>query len=283
MGLLSNRLTKEAKDIGGKVYQHDACAKLPQHCAMNGFDGDQLIDDLATARTPQQRFASLTAGLAKLGLDTINYGFFDPGLVALDAGAIQFLTTMSDNWMHYYYDKDLADTDSHVIRVREGKITPYIWNESTIKRIEPNDERATARSAAEAGLRSALCVPLTSPFDPYTPVGGITLGASMGEAAFIGVIRDHGATLTSIAYMFHNSCIRQLWHERQGGKLLSPRERDCLRYIADGKRQISVADSMGLARVTVEMHLRCARQKLGAQTLNEAIAKALVLGEIRRE
>lgn len=40
---------------------------------------------------------------------------------------------------------------------------------------------------------------------------------------------------------------------------------------------------MGIARVTVELHLRTARQKLGARTLYEAIAKALVMGEISRE
>ena len=250
---------------------------------MNGFDGDQLIADLAISNTPQQRFETLTTGLAKLGLDTINYGYFDPGAAALDSGPIQFLTTMSDGWILYYYDKNLADTDSHVVRVRNGKITPYVWNESTVQRVESSGERTTALAAAEAGLRSALCVPLASPFDPFTPVGGITLGASMGEAAFKTVMGEHGATLTSIAYLFHNSCIRQLWHERHGGKSLSPRERDCLRYLADGKRQDAIAHAMGVALVTVEMHLRAVRQKLGAQTLNEAVAKALVLGEINRE
>jgi DNA-binding CsgD family transcriptional regulator len=34
--------------------------------------------------------------------------------------------------------------------------------------------------------------------------------------------------------------------------------------------------------VTVEMHLRSARQKLGARTLHEAIARALIFGEISR-
>lgn len=39
---------------------------------MNGFDSDQLIADMAAAETTQERFAVLTRGLAKLGLDTIN-------------------------------------------------------------------------------------------------------------------------------------------------------------------------------------------------------------------
>jgi DNA-binding CsgD family transcriptional regulator len=249
---------------------------------MNGFDGDQLICDLVKATTPAGRFGILTAGLAKLGLDTINYGYFDAG--SIEHGAdIQFLTTMSNDWMQYYFDRNLAETDSHVVRVRDRKITPYIWNDSTIQRVESQGERSTALQAAEAGLRSALCVPLVSPYDPFTPVGGITLGASLSEADFKAVVSEHGATLTSIAYLFHNSCIRQLWHERKGGISLSPRERDCLRYIAHGKRQDAIAHLMGVARVTVEMHLRAARLKLHAQTLNEAIAKALVLGEIMQD
>ena len=250
---------------------------------MNGFDGDQLIRDVATVDTPVDRFAILAAGLAKLGLDTVNYGYFDTVATASGSAGIQFLTTMSDDWMGHYFDCDLAATDSHVVRIRNRKITPYIWNESAIRRVEAPGERATALQAAEAGLRSALCVPLASPLDPFTPVGGITLGTSMGEAAFDAVMREHGATLTSIAYLFHNACIRQLWNERNDGRSLSARERDCLRYIADGKRQDAIAHQMGVARVTVEMHLRSARQKLGAQTLNEAIAKALILGEISRE
>jgi len=250
---------------------------------MSGFDGDQLINDLAQASTPLARFDTLTAGLEKLGLNTINYGFFDPCAAVLSDEPIQFLTTMSDDWMRYYYDQGLEETDTHVIRVKERKITPYIWGERYIARLEVPGERATALEGTEAGLRSALLVPLTSPFDPFTPVGGIALGSSLDDAAFKGVIGEHGATLVTIAHLFHNSTIRQLWHEQDSGKVLSLRERDCLRYLADGKRQDAIADAMGLARVTVELHLRSARKKLHSATLHEAIAKALVLGEIRRD
>jgi len=249
---------------------------------VNGFDSDTLVESLASAPTPEARFAALTQGLAKLGIDTVNYGFFDLTAAALAQADIAFLTTMSDDWMRHYMGNNLAQTDSHVLRVRAGKITPYFWGENTYNRLEADGERTTAFEAMSAGLRSSLCVPLTSPMDPFAPVAGISLGSSMDESELKKVVQEHGATLLSIAYLFHNATIRQIWQEKAGGKPLSIREKDCLQYLADGHRQDFIAHKLGVARVTVEMHLREARKKLGARTLNEAMAKALIFGEIKR-
>lgn len=247
---------------------------------MQGFDSDGLIEALTAAERPADRFAALTQGLAQLGLDTINYGFFDLRAAELMEAEVQFLTTMRDDWMDYYADRNLHATDSHVLRARAGGIMPYVWGESSIPLVA-EEERGTANEAVEAGLRSALCVPLASPLDPFSPVGAITFGSSMREREFRQVTQEHGATLISLAHLFHNASIRQIWSERSGQARLSARERDCLQYLADGKRHDAIAHALGLARVTVEVHLRAARLKLNARTQGEAIAKALLFGEIR--
>lgn len=246
---------------------------------MNGFDSGTLIERISEASSPDSRFAALTQGLSSLGLDIVNYGFFDPGAARLAHADIQFLTTMRDDWMSHYHDCGLSRTDSHVVRLRERRITPYFWGESVMKRIDA-EGRSTALEAAEAGLRSAIVVPLTSPLDPFSPVAGMAMGCSMGEAEFGKISREHGATLIGIAHLFHYASIRQVWRDRAGGKPLSPRERDCLQYLSEGQRQAAIAERMGLACVTVELHLRRARAKLGARTLNEAVARALLYGEI---
>jgi DNA-binding CsgD family transcriptional regulator len=246
---------------------------------MNGFDGGRLVRDLAQTATVTERFTVLTRGLAALGLDTINYGILDPAAADLENADIQFLTTMSEDWMDYYVGENLAVSDIHVVRAQARNLIPYRWGETQIDRIA-GEEKATALQGVEAGLRSTLCVPLSGPLDPFSPVGAINLGSSMGEREFDLVMNEHGAALISIAHIFHNASIRQFWRAWSGRKPLSARERDCLRYLAEGKRHDAVAHALGISRVTVEMHLRGARQKLGALTVNEAIAKALVLGEI---
>jgi DNA-binding CsgD family transcriptional regulator len=102
----------------------------------------------------------------------------------------------------------------------------------------------------------------------------------MPEREFAMVLKEHGAALISIAHVFHHASIREVWREWRGRKPLSARERDCLLYLAEGKRHDAVAHALGVSRVTVELHLRRAREKLGDATVNQAIAKAVLLGEI---
>ena len=56
---------------------------------------------------------------------------------------------------------------------------------------------------------------------------------------------------------------------------LTPRECDCLAYVADGLRTVDVAYKLGIAETTVEMHLRNARNGLGAKTRDQAVAIAI--------
>jgi len=245
---------------------------------MNGFDGDQLIRDLARAATVTERFSTLTSGLAALGLDTINYGILDPA-AELENADIQFLTTMSDDWMSHYFAENLAVTDVHVARAQARNMTPYRWGQSDIEFIA-DQHKSTALQGVEAGLRASLCVPVVGPQNPFSPVGAINLGSSMPEREFAMVLQEHAAALISIAHVFHHASIRQVWRDWSGRKPLSTRERDCLRYLAEGKRHDAVAHALGISRVTVELHLRRARQKLGAATVGQAIAKAIVHGDI---
>lgn len=57
--------------------------------------------------------------------------------------------------------------------------------------------------------------------------------------------------------------------------VLTSREHDCLAFIADGLRTADIAYRLGIAGTTVEMHLRGARKRLGADTRDQAVAIAV--------
>ena len=61
---------------------------------------------------------------------------------------------------------------------------------------------------------------------------------------------------------------------------VTPRERECLLLVAQGLRIDSIADRLGLAEVTVGLHLAHARAKLDARTTAQAVATAVMLGAI---
>lgn len=53
----------------------------------------------------------------------------------------------------------------------------------------------------------------------------------------------------------------------------SDRERDCLAFLADGRRDREIADLLGITEVTVRFHVDNARKKLGARNRTQAIAQ----------
>src|SRR3954451_4987327 len=63
-------------------------------------------------------------------------------------------------------------------------------------------------------------------------------------------------------------------------RVLTRRERDVLTLLARGKRAEEAAADLGVARNTIQNHLRSARAKLGARTRGHAIAPAISRGEI---
>lgn len=63
--------------------------------------------------------------------------------------------------------------------------------------------------------------------------------------------------------------------EKTARPVLTPRERECLEQIARGKRVQAISEMLCIAPVTVELHLKNARKKLGAATAPEAVALAM--------
>ena len=64
-------------------------------------------------------------------------------------------------------------------------------------------------------------------------------------------------------------------------RLLTPREAECLTWIAAGKTMQDVADILGLSALTVQTHLRNIRQKMDVANVTQAVAEAIRFGEIR--
>jgi DNA-binding CsgD family transcriptional regulator len=59
---------------------------------------------------------------------------------------------------------------------------------------------------------------------------------------------------------------------------LSPRERDCLAYAANGKRDREIAVLLGISDATVRFHIDNARKKLGAANRTQAVAQLVNRG-----
>ena len=80
------------------------------------------------------------------------------------------------------------------------------------------------------------------------------------------------------AHMMHLRIVQLPQLTRQ--RALSPRQREALEWVADGKTTQDVALLMGVSPAMVEKHLRLAREALAVETTAQAVAKGALLNMI---
>jgi LuxR family quorum sensing-dependent transcriptional regulator len=67
--------------------------------------------------------------------------------------------------------------------------------------------------------------------------------------------------------------LRALLDSNTSGSPLTPRETECLRWVADGKTDFEVGKILSISPRTVRFHIRNAKTKLGVATRIQAVAK----------
>lgn len=113
-------------------------------------------------------------------------------------------------------------------------------------------------------------------------VGGIGLCAreGMSQDALDEVWDEHGRVIWAMCNVAH---LKVLDLPHNGFRRpLTPRQREALEWVGDGKTTQDIAVLMGLTPATVEKHLRLAREALGVETTAQAVLKASVQNQIFR-
>jgi LuxR family quorum-sensing system transcriptional regulator CciR len=242
----------------------------------------ELTEALVRADGLDARWNLLTGQFARLGADQINYGVWDSS-APVDPGdtPVRFLSTMRADWIDYYGERRLDRYDAHVGLVRNGNLQPYRWKEESLDRLTDPREHEVLALAREAGLNIQVQVTMPDPLGGRLPAGGMAVGSSLRERDYFGSIEGCEAQVIAVACLFHQLSIGDVRRRLHNAAPLSRRERDVLAFLADGLRIDAIAARLQVAQATVELHLRNARRKLGAATSPEAVARALLFGDIR--
>jgi LuxR family quorum-sensing system transcriptional regulator CciR len=110
--------------------------------------------------------------------------------------------------------------------------------------------------------------------------GGWILSCPEPDTKVDMLVEDHGEIVqlaTILAY--ERMCAFGL--DRIEGGILSARERECLRWLCSGLRVTAIADKLDIGESAVNLYVSNAKRKLGARTREQAIARALLNGEIQ--
>jgi DNA-binding CsgD family transcriptional regulator len=231
---------------------------------------------LLSERDPEARWRVLTRGLARLGLDQVNYAFLDLATYdRMEARGDPAMSTMRADWIQHYTERMYDMHDPLVGHVRAARYDPVVFETTT--HYGPSQ---ILNEADEAGLAAGILIPLAGAPGTMGPGAGIVMGSGMNPAECRRLIDEHATLLVAVAHLFHAGTVGEMMRRRYGAARLTVRERDCLQAVAAGRRVSAIAHDLALAEVTVSLHLKNARQKLGARSLPEAVGRALLFQQI---
>ena len=179
-----------------------------------------------------------------------------------------------EDWMKYYAEKGYENEDP-VPKQAFKSSRPFSWAELVNKTKLTATERKVMNEAEEAGLKDGIGIPL---YGVHSEVAGIGLASSAGG---VDINKNMLCKLRAIASQFHMIYSEFMAIETPIDNVrLTPREREVLLWVAEGKSDPVIAEIIGISVPTVRFHLNNIYQKLQANERTFAVVKALHLGLI---
>jgi DNA-binding CsgD family transcriptional regulator len=225
-----------------------------------------LVDRIAAAATPADAWGDYLAAGRAAG--------FDHGLALLAAvdeplSQRSYADAMPEGWLAAYVTQDC----SHMDPIAEQliiSVTPYDFR---VAEWFGDRRRKTWHDLnRDAGLEAGMMI-------PYRADGVLRAAALCGREVRV---HPHDRKALEFAGMELLLRLRNLGARPSGANEheLSPRERECLRWIAVGKSDWEIGEILNLSGKTVNVYVERAKQKLQAATRTQAIVFALRRGAI---
>jgi len=231
-----------------------------------------VINSLQQASTPDQICSRLTEFTGDFGLTAMLAGTSPPRGNKTDEASHLFAWSYPVEWMERYLERRYALIDP-IIRRIETDLTPFYW-ESARPFAQPDQIDEVDRlmnEAAEFKLKNGIVVPL------LTLDGGVAAVSLGGER--VEIPPNAGGMLNLVSSFAMARAIELRTVEAAQLEVgLTPREVECLKWLADGKSEWEIGVILRISEHTADKHLSNARRKLKAVSGAQAIARAIRLG-----
>jgi LuxR family transcriptional regulator, quorum-sensing system regulator CciR len=179
-----------------------------------------------------------------------------------------------DRWVNRYRDQDYFTRDP-VIRHARSTISPYQWNDLPV---HSGREQLVLQEASEAGLNRGLAIPI---HEPWGRVFLATLAADGSTSDHDAVDEFAQAKAHAMVVIFHARYSALSGAMRKGPWVdLTPRESECLEWVAQGKSSWDIGQLMAVSEHTVNFHLKNAMRKFDTASRVTAAVRAVSLGLI---
>jgi DNA-binding CsgD family transcriptional regulator len=225
-----------------------------------------IVDELDNVPTSSGVKNLLTCVTERYGLRTAAYFAINiPDIATEDP---YLAVTYSNDWVEHYKQENFVRIDPVLV---EGfsSILPIDWRKFDIKAPKL---RNFFGQASEFGLgRQGLTFPIRG---RHGERALFTITSDASDVEWDKTLKAFMRDFQVLAYHIHNAILRTE-SVKEEEIHLSPREIECLKWVARGKTVSETATILSLSDRTVRFYLDIARNKLNATNVTHAVAKAL--------
>lgn len=241
-----------------------------------------LLNRIAAASSIDEAWKLATGYFGGLGFQRANYGFtrFRHLKTIGDPDDALFLTTCDGDYVkRYFLGGFYAKTPVFRWAERSSGICTWTWVKEAFEAGRLTAEEAEAvRQNAGMGVSAGISVSFPEVSSRSKGALGLIADPGMTNVEVDALFARKQAEILAVANMMHLAIVHLPQLSRH--RALSPRQREALEWVADGKTTQDVALLMGVSAAMVEKHLRLAREALAVETTAQAVAKGALLNMI---
>jgi DNA-binding CsgD family transcriptional regulator len=241
-----------------------------------------LLNKIAAAPSIDDAWAIATTYFATIGFRRVNYGFtrFRHLKTIGDPDDALFLSTCDADYVKRYFRGGFyARTPVFRWAERNSGVCTWTWVKEAFEagRLSP-DEAEAVRQNAMMGIVAGMSVSFPEVSSRSKGALGLIADPGLTPADVDAIFAARKEEILVVANMMHLTIVHLPQLSRH--RALSPRQREALEWVADGKTTQDVALLMGVSPAMVEKHLRLARDALAVETTAQAVAKGALLNMI---
>lgn len=242
----------------------------------------ELLGRIAQERTVDAVWALAADHFAGLGFSRLNYGLtrYRTETSIGDPDDALYLTTTDAAYRSFYFrDGFYARTPVWRWITHNTGATTWRWVEEDLRagRLSA-DEAAAVRQNAAMGVVAGIAISFPETTQRTKGALGLIADVGLNHDAVDEIWARDGTAIMAVANMMHLKLASL--PARTPRRQLTPRQREVLEWVADGKTMQDIATVLGLSTAMVEKHLRLAREALDVDTTAQAVAKGTLLNLI---
>jgi DNA-binding CsgD family transcriptional regulator len=241
-----------------------------------------LLNQIAGSSSIDDAWELGTCHFGKLGFKRANYGFtrFRHLKTIGDPDDALFLSTCDADYIKRYFQGGFyAKTPVFRWAERNSGACTWTWVKEAFEAGKLSAEEAEAvRHNAMTGVTAGISVSFPEVSQRSKGALGLIADPGLTNADVDAIFTARREEILAVANMMHLTIVHLPQLSRH--RALSPRQREALEWVADGKTTQDVALLMGVSPAMVEKHLRLAREALAVETTAQAVAKGALLNMI---